>query len=852
MKQILMAVDGNSLMHRAFYALPILTNASGEYTNAVYGFFSMLMNAVSSLCPDYLVIAFDKKGKTFRHDLFTDYKGKRKETPAELVPQFGLLKSALAEIGITTIELEGYEADDILGVLSKMAPESGMEAALLTGDKDVFQLVSDSCEVMLTRKGVSNIEIFDLQKLDEVYSLTPDQIVDLKGLMGDSSDNIPGVPGVGEKTALKLLHEYKTIDGVYENIDQIKGKLQERLKDNKELAYLSRKLALIDIDAPLKLPLSDLAFDGLTLQKAEPVFKKLGFVSLLKRLGAEENKTEETEQVTVDEIHDMERLDAVIAKLQGENSVAVAFGDSISLAVSPDKEYTVLTDHTLLNVDFTYEIVVQRLKPLLESEQVLKLFHGAKQIFSMLKEYSITPKGVLFDTKLAEYALNPSETNFTLSAVREKYHFNGNAAAIIRLYEAQKALLQKNGLWLVYNDIEAPLTQVLLDMEETGFRLDLSALENYAKKMSLEIDKLTAEIYDLSGYDDFNINSTKQLGQVLFERLGLPVIKKKKSGYSTDIAVLEKLIGKHPVIEKIMEYRHVTKLKSTYVDGLKNIADENGFVHTTFMQISTATGRISSKDPNLQNIPIRTEEGKEIRRLFLPSSDDRRLVAADYSQIELRILASISGDQVMKNAFLSGVDIHTRTASEVFEVPIDQVTESMRRSAKAVNFGIVYGISDFGLARNLDIPVKRASTYIQRYLMRFSGVREYMEHIKAQAKKDGYVTTLLGRRRYLPELSSRNYNIRSFGERAALNTPIQGTAADIIKLAMIDVSKKLAEGGYNSKLILQVHDELVIDAPQEEVSPVGKLLKECMENAYQMDVPLLVYVGVGSNWLDAK
>ena len=849
MAQTLMVVDGNSLMHRAFYALPLLTNKDGEYTNAVFGFFSMLINAVSSVSPDHLGIAFDKKGKTFRHGIFTDYKAGRKETPQELIPQFGLLKDALNGVGIAVLETDGYEADDILGVLSKMADKSGIRSVLLTGDKDAFQLVSDSCSVMLTRKGVSEIELYDTKKLDETYALTPGQIIDLKGFMGDSSDNIPGVPGVGEKTALKLLHEYKDMDGVYEHIGDIKGKLKEKLENNRELAYLSRKLARIDTDAPVEVKFEALAFSGLDGESTRTVFEKLGFTSLLKRLGIEKKKPEAVQQI---KIGDMPSLKQILDENASKKPVAVYFGDDISFAYEDNKEYVLAAEHTLLNMEFSHEMILTALKPILEDEKTQKLFHGTKQNMTMLKEYGIIPRGIAFDTKLAEYVLDPGVSDFSLTALCDKYSVGGCAAAIVKMSKKQEELLNQNGLWYIYESIEVPLTKVLLDMEETGFKLDLEALSAYEKKLSAEIDALISEIYTLCGCDDFNINSTKQLSEVLFERLGLPAGKKTKTGYSTDIEVLEKLEGKHPVVGKIIEYRSLTKLKSTYIDGLKKIADKHGFVHTTFVQISTVTGRISSKEPNMQNIPVRTQEGKEIRRLFLPSDKGRKLVAADYSQIELRVLASISDDSVMKEAFLSGEDIHTRTAAEVFGVPEEDVTEEMRRSAKAVNFGIVYGISNFGLARNLNIPVGRAGKYIDRYLERFYGVKQYMDAIREKAKEAGYVTTLLGRRRYLPELKSRNYNVRSFGERAALNTPIQGSAADIIKLAMIDVSNKLNEGGYASKLILQVHDELIVDAPKEEAQAVAALLRECMENAYELDVPLAVSVAIGDNWLDAK
>ncbi len=850
MKKTLMAVDGNSLLHRAFYALPILTNASGEYTNAVFGFFSMMINALLALTPDYVAIAFDMKGKTFRHEVYTEYKGTRKETPEELIPQFATLKKALKDIGIVVLEKEGYEADDILGVLSRIAAENDMNSVLLTGDKDALQLVSDSCRVMLTRKGVSELEIYDIEKLHEVYQLRPGQIVDLKGFMGDKSDNIPGVPGVGEKTALNLLHLYKDMDDVYANINEVKGKLKEKLLDNKEIAMLSRSLAKIDVYAPVEVSLPDLLFSGLTTENAGPVFERLAFSSLLKRIGADvEPRIKEVESAKID---NAELLKRTVEQDLRQKVLSFHFGDDISLAFSGDKQYDIVSEHSLLNMDFTYETVLHLLRPLLKDNGITKLLYDAKSVIPMLSDYGVDIKGEIFDTKLAEYAIDPASAGLSQKGLAEKYKLSGSAAAIFGMYRTQMDKLKEDGVWPVYHDIEMPLMRVLLDMEQTGFRIDLQELKAYNDKLTSEIDALTTAIYDLCGFSDFNINSTKQLGQVLFERLGLPVGKKRKTGYSTDIEVLEKLSGKHPVIDKIIEYRRLTKLKSTYLDGLKKIADNDGFVHTTFVQISTVTGRISSKEPNLQNIPIRTQEGREIRRLFLPSSDDRSLVAADYSQIELRILAAISGDDVMKDAFASGIDIHTRTASEVFGLPINAVTDEMRRSAKAVNFGIVYGISDFGLARNLNIPVKKAAGYIERYFARFAGVRAYMDEIIEKAKADGFVTTLLGRRRYLPELRSSNYNVRSFGERAALNTPIQGTAADIIKIAMIDVSRKLHEGGYRSQLILQVHDELVVDTVAEEVGAVSALLKECMENAYPMDVPLEVQVGVGSNWLDAK
>lgn len=849
MRKTLLAVDGNSLLYRAFYAMPPFTTKNGEPAGAVYGFFSMLLSALDTISPDAILIAFDKKGKTFRHNMYNEYKGTRKPMPEDLIPQVPMLKKALTEMGITILEMEGYEADDILGAMSKVATDSELKSVLLTGDKDSFQLVDDNCSVLLTRKGVSETVIVDENKLYEMYELTPTQIVDLKGFMGDSSDNIPGVPGVGEKTALKLLHQYGNMDGVYEHIEEIKGKLKEKLLVNKEIAYLSRELATIQTNIELGITIDDVSFCGLEEETTKPVFEGLGFNSLVKRLGYQKTVKKEIRNITIESI---DKFKSVLADISEADLISINLGDNISIACSEEEQFTVICEHSLLNVDFTRQIVIGELKGILENYNIPKVMFGAKDTAHMLKEHGITLSGLFFDVKLAEYVIDPASANTGLNKLVERYELSGSSAAILSIYKQQERKLKKNDLWYVYNNIEIPLLHVLLGMENTGFKIDFDLLDELSDSLEKRVNELTESIYEACGYDDFNINSTKQLGQVLFERLGLTVIKKTKTGYSTSNEVLEKLYDKHPVIDYIIKYRQLTKLKSTYIDGLKEIADNNGFVHTTFVQVSTVTGRISSKEPNLQNIPIRTEEGREIRRLFLPSEKGRKLITSDYSQIELRILAAISDDTVMKQAFEDGVDIHTRTASEIFEVPLSEVTDNQRRDAKAVNFGIVYGISDFGLSRNMNISVKRAGSYIKRYFERFSGVKRYMDEIKLKAKQDGYVTTLLGRRRYLPELKSSNFNIRSFGERAALNTPIQGTAADIIKLAMIDVYNKLSEGGYKSKLILQVHDELIIDTAEDEIEAVKMLIKECMENAYELDVPLLCDIGIGDNWLEAK
>ena len=849
MKKTLMVLDGNSLLYRAFFAMPPFTSKDGQPSGAVYGFFAMLMSAIEQYSPEALVVAFDLKGKTFRHDMFDDYKAKRKPMPDDLIPQFPILKKALEDIGIKTLEVEGYEADDILGAMAKKAALSDMDSILVTSDKDILQLVDDTCTVLLTKKGLSETVLVDRDKLNEMYGLRPDQIVDLKGFMGDTSDNIPGVPGVGEKTALKLLSDYKTMEGVYENIDSITGKLKDKLIENKDLAFMSKTLSTIDPELDIDVTFDEISFQGLTEEFTKPVFEKLGFNSLIKRLGYE--KTPE-HNISVIKIDNMNSLIDLIDKAKSSKAIALHFEDDIYLSFSEEEEFQIVCEHTLLNIDFTRDIVLGVLAPVLEDPKMGKVMFASKNASHMLSNSDIKLNGVVFDVNIAQYVINPADANANLSRLIEKYNLSGYCAAMLTIRNLQEERLKADGLWYVFNNIEMPLISVLLGMENTGFRIDASLLSEFSEKLGKEIEELTTGIYKTSGYDDFNINSPQQLGQVLFERLGLPVLKKTKTGYATSNDILEKLYDKHPVIDLVMRYRQLTKLKSTYIDGFKEIADDQGFVHTTFVQASTITGRISSKEPNLQNIPIRTAEGREIRKMFLPSDNSRKLITSDYSQIELRILASISDDIVMKQAFTDGIDIHTRTASEIFEVPLDKVTESLRRDAKAVNFGIVYGISDFGLAKNMNISVKKASVYISKYFERFSGVKRYMDEIKLKAKADGYVTTMLGRRRYLPELKSSNFNIRSFGERAALNTPIQGTAADIIKLAMIDVYNKLRDGGYNSKLILQVHDELIIDTAADEIQAVRLLLKECMENAYHLDVPLLCDVGIGDNWLEAK
>ena len=852
MAENLVVIDGNSLLHRAFYALPPMKRQDGTPTNAVYGFFTMLLSIVEQYQPSYLAVAFDKKGKTFRHAFFEDYKAGRKKTPDDLISQFPLLKDALKGLKISVLEQDSYEADDILGALAAQARDGQVHAYLLTGDKDALQLISPNATVLLTKKGVSDLAVFDEAHLKEVYGLRPEQIPDLKGLMGDSSDNIPGVPGVGEKTALKLLGQFVTVEALYDHLEELpKNKLYEKLVANRDLAFLSKKLATIDTQMPLDKEISDLTFPGWQPQTLGKVLSDLDFHSLAKRMNVLEEPSKTVETVTIEKIEDLE---ALVRQIEEQPLFALVSGeDAISVAWETSKEYQIPLQFSLLGEGIAPAQAWQALAPVLQAPVPEKILHDAKSLKHVCREQGIELNGIVFDAFLAAYVVNPTRRNFSLEKLAQQYRAQGQAAALLDVAKCQKQEMREAKLERIFYDIEMPLLEVLYQMEVEGFAVNLGELERLEAEYGQSIEELTQEIYQLAGNDHFNIASTKQLGVVLFEELGLPALKKTKTGYSTDIEVLEKLADQHPIIPKLIEYRQLTKLKSTYLDGLLQAAKgAEHKVHTTFHQTATATGRISSSEPNLQNIPVRSPLSQEIRRAFIPSKVENYIVAADYSQIELRVLAHMADDSNMKDAFLKEQDIHTRTASEVFGVPLSMVTSQMRSSAKAVNFGIVYGISDFGLARNLGIPKYRAAEYIQKYLEEFSGVRQYMKDIVEEAKEKGAVRTLWGRIRYIDELRSSNYNTRSFGERAALNTPIQGTAADIIKAAMNAVYQALKDRKMRSKLILQVHDELIVDTVPDELEAVKSLLKETMENACQLSVPLKVNVAWGRNWAEAK
>lgn len=849
MSEILAVIDGNSLMHRAFYALPQMKNSKGQNTGAIYGFINMLLKITEEYSPDYIAVAFDKKGKTFRHEIYSEYKAGRRETPPELVEQLETIRKVLIELGVAIVEESGFEADDFLGAISKQAEREGIKAFLITGDRDAFQLITDNVSVLFTKKGISEIDLFDKAGLMDKYGIEPYQVVSLKALMGDASDHIPGVPGIGEKTALKLLSEYKTVDELYDNIDKLpKNKVREKLKNNRESAFLSKKLATIETDFTENIDMKNLEFRGFDNEKTQSVLSDLEFASILKRMGIDRKVSVDVSTV---EVNDINVLKEILKELSGKKAVAVYEADSaIYFSTDANTEFKVNLDRTLFCEGISYDDFVVVSKTFFESDTP-KILFDQKRFMKNMHEYGVHINNCVFDVLIAEYVLNPASRKTTLEKLKGS-DIAGFAAALITISEKQKEKVEALGLQKILYEIEFPLIKVLFDMEKEGFKVDINELRMLEDDYGKKLDVLTGEIYELCG-EEFNIASPKQLGAILFEKLGLPSFKKTKTGYSTDSDVLEKLLDKHPVIEKIIEYRQLSKLKNTYVDGLLKIASKTtSKVYTTFQQTATVTGRISSTEPNLQNIPIRTEMGRDIRRVFIPTDEKRVILSADYSQIELRVLAHISNDDHMIDAFLHGEDIHARTASEVFKVPLDEVTSEMRSSAKAVNFGIVYGISDFGLSRNLNIPVYRAGEYINSYLAEFSGVREYMKNIVEEAKKNGYVKTLWGRIRYIDELKSPNYNIRSFGERAALNTPIQGTAADIIKYAMIKVYEELESSGLKSRLILQVHDELIIDAYEDELEKVSGILKDCMENACSLKVPLDVDIACGKNWADAK
>ena len=894
----LVLVDGNSIMNRAFYGImgsKMLTASDGTYTNAVYGFLSILFKLQEDLNPDYIGVAFDLKGPTKRHEMYEGYKANRHGMPDELAVQMPIIKNILNSMNIKILEMQGYEGDDILGTISKRAEEDGIDVTILSGDRDTFQLASDKVTIRIprTKAGKTENEDYDEKRIIDEYGINPKQLIEVKGLMGDTSDNIPGIPGVGKKTALNLIKNYGTIDNLYkevennENLTDIKGKLKEKIIDNKELAFLSKELGKIDRNAPIEDTIENLLVKEWNKQEVYSLFKYLRFNRFIERFNMQDEKeVEETKENLYEskQVDSNEEINKIINSIKEEKEL-IYYIETIECDDSIIKKEIKSISIYNKNENKCYYISVNDInifKEIFENKEIEKIGYRQKIDYILLKEAGINPTGFKYDIEIAAYIINPTEGKYNIERLAADYLLldlnvsNENKEEQINLFDTQETkneddikqccirayaiyniylktlekLKETNQLDL-FNNIEMPLVEVLANMQFNGIYADKEELIVFGNKLKEEIEKLTKVIYEFAG-EEFNINSPKQLGIILFENLKLPVIKKNKSGYSTDVDVLEKLKKEHPIVEKILEYRQLVKLNSTYVEGLIPFINESDSrIHSYFHQTVTATGRISSTEPNLQNIPTRFDLGKQIRKVFKPSKGCI-FIDADYSQIELRVLAHIANDENMIQAFNNDEDIHTQTASRVFNIPIDEVTSKQRSDAKAVNFGIVYGISDFGLGEQLGISRRKAKEYIDQYLEKYESIKEFMDNIKGFAKENGYVETLFNRRRYIPEMNSSNYMVRQFGARVAMNTPIQGTAADIMKIAMINLYNRLNKEKLHSKILLQIHDELLLEVRQEEKEKVCNLLKDSMESAMKLKVPLKVELSEADNWYNAK
>ena len=891
----LVLIDGNSIMNRAFYGImgsKMLTTKDGKYTNAIYGFLAILFNIIDELKPEYMAVAFDVKGKLKRKELFEGYKANRHGMPEELAEQMPVIKDVLRAMNIDILEKEGYEGDDILGTLAKFGEKKGLEVTILSGDRDTFQLASDNITIRIprTKAGKTETENYNREKIIEEYGIEPKQLIEVKALQGDTSDNIPGVPGIGPKTALSLIQKYHSVKELYEKIekgkDDLKGKQKENIIANKEMAELSRTLGQIDTKVPLDQKLEDLKVEEWDRPKVLELFEELRFQRYIDKfsLRTAENvivKKEEKQKIEIietDQIPDLKGKLYYYLELENNNNEEnIIKKDIVGIGIySNEKLY-----HISKSENFE-----KTLKEIFENEKIEKYGYNLAEDYILLKQTGITMKNIVYDQKVATYILEPTSKLDIDIIARDYLEIDNNeifasnglneetkqtslfdspkeqnqlskmkcciyAKEIYQLSEITLKKLQEADEIELFKNIDMPTVEVLAEMQWNGMYLDVKELENYGDMLKTRLNSLTDEIYKLCG-EEFNINSPKQLGEVLFEKLKLPVVKKTKNGYSTDVDVLEKLVEEHPVIEKLLEYRQLMKLNSTYVEGMKvYVNPKTKRIHSFFHQTITATGRISSTEPNLQNIPTRFELGKQLRKVFKPA-ENCIYIDADYSQIELRVLAHISNDEHMIQAFKNGEDIHKQAASKVFNIPIDEVTKEQRNSAKAVNFGIVYGISDFGLGEQLHISRKQAKQYIDQYLELYSGIKQFMTNIVEEAKEKGYVETEFKRRRYIPELKSNNYMVRQFGQRAAMNTPIQGTAADIMKIAMINVLKEIKLRNLKSKIVLQVHDEMMIEAPIEEAEEIKEILKNKMENATQLKVPLIAEISEATNWYDCK
>ncbi len=905
----LLLVDGNSIMNRAFYGImgsKMLMTADGTYTNAVYGFLAILFKIEEDLNPDYIAVAFDLKAPTARHKMYEGYKATRHGMPNELAQQMPIIKEILRNMNITIIEKEGYEADDVLGTLAKRGEKEGLEVTILSGDRDTFQLTSDHITVRIprTKAGKTEVEDFDRNKVLEVYGLEPEKLIEVKGLQGDTSDNIPGVPGVGEKTALSIVKEYGSIENLYKEIEEgralsIKGKTREKIIENKNLAYLSKELGTININVPIEETIESLAKKGWNREAISEKFKELKFNRYIERFDLNNSENiNETNNKEIKELFEIIELDnqskeieELINKIK-QNKEIVYYLDKIENKNSTNiikKEITSISIIQENKVYYINNVNLEKLKEIFESNEIKKVSYKLKEDYVILKEHGITMHNLNFDVEIAAYLLNPTASKYMIETLAndyleldkneymskngveekqdkqinlfdtnteekedgKKYEVSFITYVINELKNLLTKKLEEQNILKLFNEIEMPLAEVLAKIQYEGMYIDKEELIAFGEELKAGIEELTKQIYELAG-EEFNINSTQQLGNILFEKLNLTTSKKTKKGYSTDVDALEKIRKEHPIVEKILEYRSLMKLNSTYVEGmLPYINEKTKRIHSYFHQTVTATGRISSTEPNLQNIPTRIELGKRLRKVFKPK-EGYVFIDADYSQIELRVLAHISQDEHMLEAFKKGEDIHKQAASKVLGIPIEEVTKEQRSNAKAVNFGIVYGISDFGLAEQLGIPRKQAKAYIEQYLEKYSGIDKFMKEIVEETKEKGYVETLFNRRRYIPELSSNNYMVRQFGARAAMNTPIQGTAADIMKLAMVNLNKALQETNLDAKIILQVHDELILEVSEKDKEQAKQMLKQCMENAVQLTVPLEVEVSEATNWYECK
>ena len=903
-KEKMVLIDGNSIMNRAFYGIMgnnMLMTQDGTYTNAVYGFLAILFRLLEDVDPQYIVVAFDLKAPTARHKLYEGYKATRKGMPDELAAQMPIIKDILKAMNIDIVEMEGYEADDVLGTLATYGAKRGLKVTILSGDRDTFQLATDNITIRIphTKGGRTETDEYDKKRIIEKYGVTPKQLIDVKGLQGDTSDNIPGVPGVGEKTALTLIKKYGSIENLYEKLAEgktdLKGKQKEKIESNKDLAFLSKTLGTINLKVPIDDKLDDFKREEWDRPKVLEIFQKLNFNRYIDRFNlrgeAKTNAKISDVGELFQQVEKSEKEIIEIVKTQGQMTFyLVTEGDRNPEKIIKEKIKAFVIYNAekkevyCLKIDEN-QMISDSLKAVLEDADIKKTSIDLTKTYILLKQNGVTLNGISYDIAIAAYILNPTNNKLEIDRLIERFLGQDIAQLIEQKKQEQMNLfdnidheeeMKKNslrhGIYAysineiknitmakleeinakeLFEQIDIPTIEVLSNMQWNGMKVDEEELSRFGKELTDKIDAITKIIYEMAG-EEFNINSTKQLGEILFEKMKLPVKKKTKTGYSTDVDVLEKLKKEDPIIEQILEYRQLNKLNSTYVEGLKPyINPKTKRIHSFFHQTITATGRISSTEPNLQNIPTRFELGKQVRKVFKPE-DGKVYIDADYSQIELRVLAHISGDAHIIEAFKEGQDIHKQAASKVFRVPIDQVTKEQRTHAKAVNFGIVYGISDFGLAEQLGVSRKQAKAYITEYLEQYPGIKQFMTDIVEKAKEDGYVETLFHRRRYIPELKSNNYTVRQFGSRVAMNTPIQGTAADIMKIAMIKVLKEIKARKLQSKIVLQVHDEMMIEAPEEEKELMKRIMKQCMESAIELKVPLVVEISEAKTWYDCK